>query len=144
MAYAIRYRKRVKSVLDSACATYGSSLAGPLHKWLSRLSEEAEGRNHKISLDAMALLETMITDHSDLKKWTRAGRLWLSAPMIAKVKAIGVVLTKRCPPWEFRAAVKTFQFLGQCTYEVTAFYEIDHVGKRIIFTMLDVPGPAES
>ena len=52
-----------------------------------------------------------------------------------------MLLSKRCPPWEFRASIHTFRFLGACTYEAVVFYEIDHVEKRIIVTTLDVPGP---
>ena len=55
-----------------------------------------------------------------------------------------MILSLRCPPWEFRAAVKTFRFLGACSYEVMAFYEVDHVEKRIIITALDLPGPLGS
>ncbi len=140
MAYAIRYRKRARVALDNCGEIYGASLAAPLHKWFGRLAAEAQGQNYTISLDAKTFLET-VADNLDPEKWAGAGRRWLDAPILAKVKAIGVLLSKRCPPWEFRASVKAFRFLGSCTYEATVFYEIDHVEKRIIITALDVPGP---
>jgi hypothetical protein len=143
LAYAIRYRKRARAALDNCHGIYGASLAGPLHKWLGRLAAEAQGRNHIISVDAKTFLET-IANNPDPGKWAGAGRRWLDAPALAKIKAIGVLLSKRCPPWEFRASVKTFRFLGACTYEATVFYEIDHVEERIIITALDVPGPLGS
>lgn len=143
MAYAIRYRKRARKALDNCCGIYGQSLAEPLHKWLSRLAAEAQGRKHTISIDGRTLIET-IANHPDPEMWTSAGRRWFEAPIVAKIKAIGVLLSKRCPPWEFRASVKTFRFLGPCTYEAIVFYEIDHVERRIIITTLDVPGPLGS
>jgi hypothetical protein len=143
LAYAIRYRKRARVALDNCSAIYGGALAGPLHRWLGQLAAEAQGGVYVISLDAQSALET-IANHPDPEKWVSAGRRWLEAPILAKIKAIGVLLTKRCPPWEFRAAVKSFRFLGACTYEVMAFYEVDHVEGRIIITALDVPGPLGS
>jgi len=140
LAYAIRYRKRARTALDNCRGIYGASLTGPLHKWLSQLAAEAQGQTYTISFDAKTFLET-VANHPNLEKWATAGRRWLDAPVLAKVKAIGVLLSKRCPPWEFRASVKTFRFLGACTYEAVVFYEIDHVEKRIIITALDVPGP---
>jgi hypothetical protein len=140
LAYAIRYRKRAKIALDNCCQIYGPSLAEPLHRWLAHLAAEAQGRKYSISLDGKTFFET-IANNPDPEKWIGTGRRWLDASAVAKIKAIGVLLTKRCPPWEFRAALKTFRFLGQCTYEVMAFYEVDHVEKRIVITTFDVPGP---
>ena len=49
---------------------------------------------------------------------TSSWRRWLDASILEKLKAILVLLRKRCPPWEFRASVQTFLVLDTFLSEI--------------------------
>lgn len=138
MAYAIQYRLSARQSLNDCQATYGACLAGPVQEWLKRLAHEADGGTYRLSIDAWALFEA-VANNPNPTAWTRASKVWLNAPLMTKIRAIVAILSTRRPPWEFRAASETLQFLGTCSYEATVFYDIDHVERRIIVTTLDLP-----
>jgi hypothetical protein len=134
MAYSIRFRSRAKDELEESCDIYGGTFRGQVLDWLAQLAEEAEHRQSFSSIDLQELLNTIADDPAEIKQLTSSWGRWLQAPFMDKLKAILVVLRKRCPPWEFRASLQTFTVIDTFTSEVHVLYEVDHVHRQVILT----------
>jgi hypothetical protein len=138
MLYASFFQKDAKANLQEAQNIY-PGFRKTVNEWLDRLASEAEGRDYEISIDILAVIETVLARKPS--SWRFSWRRWLSASFIDKIRAIGTVAKKRCPPWELRSALKHFTVVGAFDCEVTAHFEVDHVDKRIIFRQFDgLPG----
>jgi hypothetical protein len=139
MAYRVKYHREAKSSLDAAQHDYGPTFRQETNAWLSELVSEAERGNHSLSVDAKELLEAAAD--ADPQSLRRSWKRWLSAPALDKLRALLVIVRKRCPPWELRAAPRLFSVVDSFSCEIVAFYEIDHVEGRVIFRHFDgLPG----
>ena len=138
MAYAIQYRESAKRVLETCRETYGPGSIKPVEEWLKSLALEAEEGTGKLSIDAGALFEA-IANTPNPSAWKMAWLRWLDASLVTKIEAVAATVSKRRPPWEFRAAAETLLFLDVFAWEATVFDEIDQVKRRIIVTLLDLP-----
>ncbi len=141
MRYLVRFRSRARSELDDCCATYGGNFCGEIHAWLDQLADEAEAKDGALSIDAFELFGDAVENVT--RPWGHSLKRFREASTKQRLLALYHVLRKKCPPWEFRATVRPFTFLGACTCEIHVVYEVDHVTKRIIICkFIDLPGQA--
>jgi hypothetical protein len=137
--YSIVYERRAKMELEDAKETYGGTFREEVDRWQTDLVRDAENRVYSVSIDAAAMMEAAV--QSRPSSWRLSWKRWLSAPLIKKIQAILLVVGKRCPPWEFRASAMRFTVVNAFDCEVVAFYEVDHVARRVIFRLFDgLPG----
>jgi len=134
MAYEIKYYSTAKKELVYLCETYGQTFTAELTEWLKFLAAEANKKDSSASIDVLEFFDDVerLSDTSWKKQWER----FCNATLLEKLRAIKVVLTKRCPPWEMRYSSAHFRLLGQIPHEVDAFYMIDHTKHQIIFARI--------
>jgi hypothetical protein len=125
--------------LSEAQTTYGGEFREETNGWLSALAAEAETRDSSLSIDFAEAIEAALS--TEPRSWGHSLRNWFKAPIADKVRAILAAIRKRCPPWEMRAAVRWFTVISAFDSEIVAYYEVDHVKKRMIFRRFEgLPG----
>jgi hypothetical protein len=146
MAYRIQSRKRAKQEKETYVNDYDVQFKAAFESWLVDLAKAAEKKDQSLSsIDATELFEIFSNDVQS-GAWTRAWRRWQQSPWKEKALALWVVISKRSPPWQFRAAAKVFSVLdGVFSTEVHVLYEVDHINKVIIITKYSgLPGQWEA
>jgi hypothetical protein len=134
MTYAIRYRSHARRELDFYNAPYDDEYRQTVYAWFSHLALEAESRAYHFSIDAKDLLD-QLEQGANPGNWPGVWKIWQQASWLTKLRALLFVVKQRCPPWEFRSALMTFSVLsGVFPCEVHAWYEVDHLERRIVFT----------
>jgi len=132
--YAVHYRKSAYAERRKLCGVYGSRTCDRLRSWLNQLAAEAASRRSKVSVEVDP--EEWIHSIESLKSnWAR----WWEAGVREKVKALLHIIKNRTPPWEFRHAQHELRLLDNVTDTIDAWYEVDHAGKRVVITKLDLP-----
>ena len=127
--------------------TYGQDFAKEFDGWLAFLASAVEDASESTSADALKILEEVARERTQpvSSPWSYSwGRFW-KANGLEMLRALLVVLSKRCPPWEFRISNNWFTLLGFIRVEIQAYYMIDRLNKRIIFNLfeLDYPKPQQ-
>lgn len=139
MAYRMGFAKRARRELDECCCTYGESLRSDLWSWLQDVAANSETGNTLDSVDVIEMMDEALNPNEG--QWRYALRRWRHAPLLEKFRAAVATLKKRCPPWQLRFTARWFTVLGQFDCEVRLHYVVDHVHKRVIFTLFDgLPG----
>ena len=120
--------------------TYGAEFREEFNGWLQGLAAEAEKGDWKTSIDAFELMEELLkSDGSPLKDivskstWDR----FYTLSTIGKLRALLVIIKKRCPPWSFRAANNWLPALSAFEIELTVYYMVDHLEKRLVVYLLE-------
>jgi hypothetical protein len=76
--------------------------------------------------------------HDALSKWLKAvEKLKKASPLIA-LKALLAAVRNRAPPWEFRFSSATFELVAGVWADIHAWFEVDHVEKRVVFTLIEL------
>ena len=135
MAYKLKYHTRAKAEKEYLCSTYGQNFAKDFENWLTLHVSEAEKKAFNASMDALDVLNQI--DRLAETKWCSQVKRFQDATVLEKMKAIAVVLTKWCPPWELRYAHSYFKLLDRIDAEIEVFFFVDHVKQRVIFTKID-------
>lgn len=146
MAYQVQHRERAKLEKETYVNDYDVQFKADFEAWIIDLAVAAEKQDQQWnSIDAAELFDLFSKDVQS-GTWTRSWRRWQQSPWKEKALALWVILSKRCPPWQFRAAAKVFSVLdGVFSTEVHALYEVDHVKKVIIITQYSgLPGQGEA
>ena len=114
------------------------AIAEELRNWQERLAAEAEAGIATDSLDMLEAIGELIErgasivgEHSELGSWRFSWERFKKAPLVEKILALWTVVRRRCPPWEFRMAVRGFVLLGAIQYEVITRFVIDRPHKLV-------------
>lgn len=139
MAYHRKYVVSARAEYDWLTRNYGGDFSRELDLWLDGLIQDAEHRDWSTSLDATEILEELLGDgtrpETTLQRNLRRLR---SATVMERLRAILVVVRRRCPPWQFRTASRWFVLLGSIPVEIEVYYEVNHVDGRVIFTSIEI------
>lgn len=144
MSYRVRFRRSAKAELRSCCEVY-TCMVEPLSQWLDELAGDAAGGDHEVSVSIEALLSGLVEtgDQSPLtlSAWQLFRERFTRLGLVGKIKALLVLLRRRRPPWEVRAAVRVFQVLGTFHSEVAVVYEVNHPDRELVVTKWEgLPG----
>ena len=139
MPYRIRYSTSAKEEANHL-ASYGVDFQQEFGDWLKHLAEEAEVKKYNASVDAWEFFESLMSAESSPCKEVMTQSTWemfKGLPFVGKAKALIVLIKKRCPPWQFRAATNWITALGMFEMEVALYYMVDHVEKQIVIYLID-------
>jgi len=140
VAYVIRYLRRAREEADHWRATYGQSLAKAFNRWIVLLANAAEEVSEVASVDALEILERAMRegDQPVPSQWKYSWEKLRNANRLEMLRALLVVLKKRCPPWEFRMSSNWFSLLDSIAVEIQTYYVVDRPNRRIIFHLLEM------
>jgi hypothetical protein len=142
VVYDIRYERAAKAELEAALGTYDAEFGGTVMRWLADLASEAQARGHSLSTDfedLLATAEQVVRESGG--SWGLSWQRFREAGWVQRVRAVIALVRNRKPPWELRASRRLFRVLDAFGTEVLVFYEVDHVGKRIVIRLFDgLPG----
>ena len=138
MAYAIRYLRRAREEADHLRATYGQGFARDFGQWLVFLADAAERASDAASVDALEILEQAAGDEPGSSPWKYSWETFKKANGLERLRALLVVLRKRCPPWEFRMSCNWFSLLDCIAVEIQTYYLIDRANMRVIFHLFEM------
>lgn len=138
MAYAIRYLRRAREEADHLRATYGQGFAQDFGQWLVFLAGAAEDASEAVSIDALEVLEQAAGDEPVSSQWKYSWDKFKNTNGWEMLRALLVVLKKRCPPWEFRMSSNWFTLLDCIAVEIQTYYVIDRPNNRIIFHLFEM------
>lgn len=140
MAYLIRYLRRAREEADHLRTTYGQEFAKAFDRWLVFLAHSAENGLDAASIDVLEVLEQIPEEGDDSlpNQWKYAWGRFKNASGLEMLRALLIVLKKRCPPWEFRMTSNWFSLLDCIAVEIQAYYVIDRPNKRVIFQLFDM------
>ena len=137
MAYRERYHRAVKIEIEKFKSTYSpTSLPRRFDRWLHGLAEEAESRKWALSIDLVALLERVEDAEQMVRGWPTVWQRFWNASFVDKLKAAGVIVAQRRPPYESRAAVRVFSVYAE-DCEITVLYLVDHAAREVVFLAVD-------
>ena len=132
--YAVQYRKSAYAERRSFTAFTAPEPVTACVWAQPPCRAEAAAREGKISVEVDP--EEWIRTIENLKSnWAR----WWETGVREKVHALLHVIKNRTPPWEFRYAQHELRLLDNVTDTIDAWYEVDHAGKRVVITKLDLP-----
>lgn len=140
MPYRIQYSSSAKEEVNFLLETYGSEFRESFYDWLRVLADEAERRTWASSIDAIELLETILSNGDSPWKDLVSKTTWdrfRELSFVDKVRALITMARKRCPPWQFRAANNWLLALSSIELELSIYYLIDHVEQRLIVYVVD-------
>jgi hypothetical protein len=141
MPYKVRFRESAKEEYETCCKTY-PNIRDILSAQLEALADEAEKNKHESSLDLNKILPE---DIDDLKRLVNGSDIKLSwekfkeSGFWEKIKACLIIVKKRRPPWELRCSDFLFTYSEIVPFEFLIVYELDHVNKELVVTLLDGP-----
>ena len=138
MAYDIKYRKRAKNEVNYLRSTYGQNFSDELDRRLQVLAEAAEKMDYSQSIGGLESLLQLDELPPTSSAWGYSLRRFRESGFRDRLHALVVILRKKCPPWEFRFASYVLPLLDRIPCEVQFFYEIDHVERRLIFTVIEL------
>ncbi len=137
--YANKYEREAKKELEEAKETYGGAFRDEVDDWLNSVVLEVERRESNLSVSVMDMM--LEATQSKQGSWQFSWKKWLDAKLIAKFKAILFIVNNRCPPWELRAAICRFTVMSTFDCEITAYFEVNHVDRQVVFRLFDgLPG----
>lgn len=137
-SYAIRYERTAKHELSDAQDIYGQTFREDTNRWLDELSSRVGEETDHSSVDLLELLEE--ARRVNTNSWRHTWRRFMKSTLLEKVTAILLVMKGRIP-WKLRAAARRFTVINCFDCEIIAFFEVDHVGKKIVFRLFDgLPG----
>lgn len=139
MAYKVEFRRRAKKEFQDA-AHYTSEFREGLSRWLTEIAVREELNSPSGSIGMDEVIERLQSDVLADSRY--ALEKWKEASLVEKLAAIYYMIVRREFPWELRFTVRWFYgILGAFDCEVHAYYEVDHVKKRVVFTMFTgLPG----
>ena len=138
MAYDIKYRTGAKKDANYLRSTYGQNFSDELDRRLQLLAEAAEKKDDSQSIDGLEALSQLDEIPTDSSQWRYSLRKLRESDYPTRLRAIVVLLRKKCPPWEFRFSSHMMKLLDRISHEVQFYYEIDHVDRRVIFTVIEL------
>lgn len=139
MGYDIKFQREAKAELDSSCEVYGPGFRLEILTWLSEIAAAVERKDYSLDVDVLEAAKGFLGGSPSSIRHSL--NRWAEASYGAKLRAFITLLTKRCPPWELRAAEKRFIVIDTFPADVLAYYEIDHTKKVVVFRMFHgLPG----
>ena len=140
MAYAIRYLRRAREEANHWRETYGQGFTQAFNRWLALLAEAAEEGGEVASVDALEIFERAMREEDQpvASQWRYSWERFRNANGLEMLRALLVVLRKRCPPWEFRMSSNWFSLLDHIPVEIQTYYVIDRPNRRIIFHLFEM------
>ena len=102
MAYDIKYRTGAKKDANYLRSTYGQNFSDELDRRLQSLADAAEKKDDSQSIDGLEALSRLDELQSASSQWGYSLRKLRESDTPTRLRALLVVLRKKCPPWEFR------------------------------------------
>ena len=139
MPYKVRFRRSAKQEYEQCCRMY-VNLQGTLDEYLENLAVEAEKKKHDSSIDWSDIAPEDINDLEELINnsdiaWIR----FKECGLFDKIKACLTIVRQRRLPWELRCTDFIISFSETVPLEFLVVYELDHVKREMIVTLLDGP-----
>jgi hypothetical protein len=136
VAYRIRFHPEAKAELEKCHDTYPSVLKPRLSEWLNEIARESELRKPSISIDIKSAIEHAEEIEAVVKDWPNHRERFWDASFLEKLRAVGVLVSERRPPYETRVSYRVFTvFSVDC--EVVAIYLVNHAAKEVVFMNFD-------
>lgn len=125
------------------CETYGQDACETAKAWVAALFEAATRNKQLVSLRFDGLLDELLSADvaTEEDSWKLSIARFQEAPAREKLKALIYAIRKRAPPWQSHVDVLEITCLGHVPVELYAYYDVDHVKKKVVFTMFDSCGP---
>jgi hypothetical protein len=131
MPYAILYQVDAKADLEANLADYGTKFREDVTAWITELATKAEAGDYSLSFDYLELVDAALETES--KSWRHSIRRFVQANAKERFWAFIAFIRHRRPPWELRAVSRAFWVVDAFPCQITAFVEINHSEKRIVF-----------